>query len=161
MNIFKTYRKTSLFFLIIFILVGGLYWAVDYSHKFTPEDIASLEKQAENGDAEAMYILGTIYDLGEGVPVNYEIAKKYYELAIEKEYPEAFHRLGALYWNGDGVKQNPKTAISYFEQAAEQGSSATFVLLGLLYFYGVEVEKNYSIAFEYMQKASDLGVVDA
>ena len=42
------------------------------------------EKAAEQGDAEAQYNLGVMYENGQGVDVNYKKAIEWYEKAAEQ-----------------------------------------------------------------------------
>jgi hypothetical protein len=53
------------------------------------EAMTWYKKAAENGDADAQYILGVIYELGEGIPQNYIEACKWYILAAAQSQPDA------------------------------------------------------------------------
>jgi TPR repeat protein len=43
-------------------------------------DLKTLKQKAEQGDAEAQFILGVMYDTGEGVPQNYILAHRWFNL---------------------------------------------------------------------------------
>ena len=56
-----------------------------------------LEPLAEQGDANAQFSLGKIYDYGQGVPRNDKTAVKWYRLAAEQGHAEAQFNLGVMY----------------------------------------------------------------
>lgn len=45
--------------------------------------LLSLKEQAENGDLEAQMDMGVAYEMGDGVPLDYATAIKYYLLCLE------------------------------------------------------------------------------
>ena len=55
-----------------------------------------LTKAAEKGNVDAINCLGYMYYKGEGVPLNYEKAREYYEEAAEKGDPNAFYNLANI-----------------------------------------------------------------
>ena len=64
-------------------------------------DYASTLKEctslAEKGDADAQFNLGQIYRQGLSVPINFEIALKWYLLAAEQEDADALYFLGHMH----------------------------------------------------------------
>ena len=77
---------------------------------------------AENGDANAQYNLGVMYDNGYGIPENDAEAAKWYRLAAEQGNANAQFSLGDMYSNGEGVPQNNTRAYVWFSVAAAQGN---------------------------------------
>jgi len=75
---------------------------------------------AEQGDAQAQYNLGVMYDKGRGVPQDYKEAVKWYRLAAEQGVREAQYNLGNKYSKGQGVPQDYKEAVKWYRLAAEQ-----------------------------------------
>src|SRR4029453_2986683 len=57
---------------------------------------------ADQGNAEAQYALGFMYDGGQGVPKNYATAAKWRRLAADQGHTLAQFNLGALYDDGKG-----------------------------------------------------------
>ena len=55
---------------------------------------------AEQGDADAQYNLGVMYEKGKGVPQNYKTAVKWYRLSAEQGYASAQGNLGRMYARG-------------------------------------------------------------
>ena len=71
------------------------------------------EPLAKDGNAKAQYNLGYMYDSGEGVPLNYEAAVKWYSLAAKQGDDFAQYRLDVLHYKGDGVLRDYKTATKW------------------------------------------------
>lgn len=78
---------------------------------------------------EAAYILGTLYERGEGVGRNPEKAFELYTQAAEQGLAAAQWRLALCYKTGDGVASNPVKAVEWLEKAeAQQHTEAAKVL---------------------------------
>ena len=77
---------------------------------------------AEQGNANAQFMIGLMYDRGEGVPENDAEAVKWYRLAAEQGDAEAQYNLGNMYANGEGVPEDLVQAYRWFNLAAAQGN---------------------------------------
>ncbi len=104
---------------------------------------------AEQGDAEAQYNLGLLYDNGWGVPQDYGQARQWFEKAASQGVADAQFNLGMLYASGHGVSQDYVQAWQWYEQAAAQGHAAAQLRLGLLYAHGRGVQKDYVQALKW------------
>ncbi|HHY84274.1 MAG TPA: sel1 repeat family protein [Verrucomicrobia bacterium] len=69
----------------------------------TWQSFDELRKAAEEGDPEAQCYLGVCYYTGQGVPLDYQEAVKWYRRAAEQNDPVAQCYLGVCYLNGLGV----------------------------------------------------------
>ena len=69
------------------------------------ELVDSLKAAAEQGDADAQFNLGLMYDAGEGVPQNYTEAARWFRMAAEQGFADAQLNLGYMYDTGRGVPQ--------------------------------------------------------
>ena len=69
---------------------------------------------ADQGDANAQYMLGVAYDWGfvDGVPENDAEAVKWYRKAADQGDADAQFNLGNMYDNGDGVPENDAEAVN-------------------------------------------------
>ncbi len=76
---------------------------------------------AEQGDADAQYNLGLMYDEGRGVPEDDAEAVKWYRKAAEQGDAEAQFNLGFMYGQGHGVAQDYVQAHMWSNLAAAQG----------------------------------------
>lgn len=82
---------------------------------------------ANQGDAEAQYYTGEIYEKGlAGQQPDYQLAALWYQKAASQGYKRAAVNLGRLYERGLGVKQDQVEAVRLYQQAAglDENSSA-------------------------------------
>ncbi len=76
---------------------------------------------AEQGDADAQYNLGVMYEKGRGVPQDDKIALKWFTLSAEQGYARAQNNLGVMYYNGEGVIKDNVYAHMWGNIAASNG----------------------------------------
>ena len=105
MNIFR------ILFLSIFLFFYGNALA----------DYQAILKKASQGNAEAQYTLGTMYELGEGVAEDDAEAFKWFSLAASHGYAKAQNNLGYMYDLGEGIAQDNLRAYMWKDLAAAQG----------------------------------------
>ena len=84
--------------------------------------LREFQHLAEQGDADAQYLLGVFYKDGEGVPQDYKEAVKWYTLSAEQGHADAQHNLAIMYGTGEGVLQDYVRAHMWFNLAASNGS---------------------------------------
>lgn len=80
-------------------------------------------RAAEQGDAKAQTMLGSMYEKGQGISKDYQEAFKWYLKAAEQNDAEAQFRLGSMYEDDRGVAQNDKEAFKWYLKAAKQGDA--------------------------------------
>jgi TPR repeat protein len=123
-----------------------------------------LQKQALDGDADAMYRMGDIYQYGLpqlGIPVYYQQAAEWYEKAANRGNMYAQTSLGILYYLGLGVPKNYTKAAEWYKKAAEQGDASAMYNLAGCYRLGRGVEQNDELAAKYNQKAANMDMPEA
>ncbi len=81
-------------------------------------------RMAEEGDAEAQYNLGILYDLGQGVAQSMVKAASWYRKSAEQGFTAAQYNLAVSFANGDGVPQNNVLAYALFDLAAADNPEA-------------------------------------
>ena len=114
--------------------------------------------RTNDGDPSAQFVLGKIYDYGNGgVEQNQEIAVRWYLRAAEQGYPGAQFNLGNCYQLGEGVKEDKEQAVYWYRQAAIQGDADSQYMLGLCYASGEGITKSTPKAIEWFQKSSQQG----
>ena len=135
--------------LIIFIGSAGVSASADFQKGLTAyksKDYATALREwkplAKQGDADAQYYLGAMYDKGQGVPQNDKTAVKWFKLAAEQGYADAQNYLGVMYEDGEGVPQNHKTAVKWYRLAAKQGHDGAQNNLGAMYEEGQGVKQD-------------------
>lgn len=82
---------------------------------------ALREFKAVDEDARALYMIGVIYEKGQGVAIDYAEAAQWYRKAADKGNSAAQYRLGRLYERGSGVEQNREEAVNWYKKSARQG----------------------------------------
>ena len=82
-------------------------------------EIEQLRSEAEQGEAEGQFLLGTMY-LGEGLPQDYQEAMKWFRLAVEQGHTNAQFNLGVGHTNGEGVPQDYIQSHKWINLAASQ-----------------------------------------
>jgi TPR repeat protein len=97
---------------------------------------------AEQGNADAQYNLGFMYDKGRGVPQDYKTAVKWYKLSAEQGDADAQTNLGFIYEKGLSVPQDYKVAVKWYRLSAEQGNADAQYNLGLMYGTGLGVTQD-------------------
>ena len=90
---------------------------MDVTHVSTAE----LRQRAEQGDVNAQYNLGDMYENRRGVPQDYREAVRWYRAAADQGHSEAQNYLGFMYQEGRGVAQDHVQAYLWFDLAASTG----------------------------------------
>ena len=128
------------------------------STKSTPIDSRERYSQsAEQGNAEAQYELGLLYDLGYGVTQDYKEAMKWYRKAAEQGCASAQCKIGQMYILGNGIPKDITEADKWLRQSAEQGNADAQSWLGLLYTSGEYTKPDYKEALKWYSKAAEQG----
>jgi TPR repeat protein len=79
--------------------------------------LTSIEKSANQGDAEAQFQLARIYDLGQEVTYSIEQAFKWYKTAAENNHHHSQFILGYLYCRGLGTNKDKITANYWLKKS--------------------------------------------
>ncbi len=82
--------------------------------------IRELRPLAEQGVAEAQFLLGVMYDKGLGVPQDYAEAVGWWRKAAEQGYAKAQYSLGVMYGIVLGVSQDYTQALMWFNLATSK-----------------------------------------
>ena len=80
------------------------------------------QKLANQGDAQAQFNLGYMYNKGKDVRQDYSQAFNWFQKSANQDYAEAQYNLGLMYANGQGVRQNKVTLKELFGKACENGN---------------------------------------
>ena len=120
-------------------------------------DMATLTRQAQNGDTEAQVDLAyEYYEQG-----NHAKAFEWFTKAANQGYADAQFNMGVMYEFGKGVHQDYQKAIEWITKAAGQGYAAAQYNLGLMYYSGEGERQDYHKAVEWFTKAANQGYADA
>jgi len=163
----KKYFWLIPFFFFLFtapLLSEGLFKEnknLSFQEKTDRHNFESCRTAAQKGDAQAMGVLGLLYEKGKGTTRDYAQAVKWLERGAQKGDASAQNNLGFLYLKGRGVKKNPVQALQWFEKAAAQGLASAQENAGLMYGGGLGIKKNFEKAFGYFKKAAEQDDADA
>ena len=124
----------------------------DYTTAF-----ATWAKVAAQGNADAQFGLGGMYDNGQGVLQDYNQALFWYRKAAAQGNVEAQFNLGLSYSKGRGVAQDNNQALLWFGKAAAQGQPEAQFALGVMYEKGEGVARDYDQALLWYRKAAVQG----
>ena len=116
---------------------------------------------AEQGNAEAQFNLGAMYDNGQGVPQDYKEAVKWFRLSAEQGLAKAQLFLGWMYQNGQGVGQDYKEAVKWYRLSAKQGLAKAQNNLGWMYQNGTGVLQDYALAYMWFYLSGSNGIESA
>jgi hypothetical protein len=148
----------------VFLGSAGESFSTDFQKGFTAFEkgdyataLREFEPLAEQGDADAQYRLGWMYEKGEGVPQNDKTALKWYTLSAKQGNVLAQYNLGVMYRDGQGVLQDDKTAVKWFRLAADQGDAPAQYNLGVMYDNGQGVPQDYKTAAKWYKLSAGQG----
>jgi TPR repeat protein len=115
--------------------------------------LKNLKPLAKAGDIYSQYLLGEMYQLGQGIEQDSEQAAYWYRKAAEHEHALAQCKLSQLLFWGRGVVSDKDEAMRLALKAAQQGSAEAQNNLGYLHkFLG-----NREVAIFWMRKAAQQG----
>lgn len=124
-------------------------------------DLASLQAQADAGDAEAQYELAARYRDGDGVGVSYGESASWFQRAAEQGNVPAQVNLGIYYRQGVGVAKDIDLAKVWFHAAARAGHPEAQNFLGQVYAGEEQDRPDYFQAARWFREAAEQGVLDA
>ena len=79
-------------------------------------NLHETRRLAEQGDADAQFNLGQMYDDGQGVPQDAPRAALWYLRAAEQGHARAQHSLSVLYRLGRGVPKDDAEAVRWLHK---------------------------------------------
>jgi TPR repeat protein len=126
----------------------------DLASKGDAAALKELTALAESDNRAAQYVLGTMYDAGNGLPEDSALAAKWYRRAADQGDAGAQFALGVMYNSGQGVDRDPATAVTWFRKSAEQGLATGQANLGGMYAMGEGVPKNPVLALMWLRLAA-------
>ena len=131
--------------LLAFTFIGIL-WGAGSSQgqakEWNKEPVAVLQQGAEAGDAQAQFVLATVYLKGKEVEQNFSKGSEWLTKSAEQGNASAQHLLALMYYEGKGGLKDDKKAAEWFSKAAAQGNVDAQYYLGVLYFEGKGVQQN-------------------
>src|SRR5690242_6465122 len=84
--------------------------------KYSAEELRPL---AEEGDADAQFLMGMKYAAGQDLEQNEFEAANWYRMAAEQGHAQAQNNLGMMHYNGQGIPQSYSEAAHWLQLAAD------------------------------------------
>jgi TPR repeat protein len=116
---------------------------------------------ADEGNPQAQYAIGKLYESGQGVPQNYARAAEWYGRAAEQGLAAAQNNLALLHNNGRGVPRDPIRAVQLWQDAARLGHTQAQYNLGLAYYLGEGIALDDEEAARWFLAAAQAGLPEA
>ncbi len=142
------------------IMLGALYNKGGAVMRNDKTAASWFEKAANQGNPEAQYQLGNLYENSQ-LPKDYKAAAHWYHKSAQQGLSKVQARLGMFYAQGLGVTQNPNEAILWSGKAALQGNADAQYWFGLNYIQGSRTSKDAQMAIGWLSKAAAQGHTDA
>jgi len=121
--------------------------------------LALMGPPANQGNAVAQFLMGELYDRGDGVPQDDEQAVRWWRKAAEQGLARAQNEVGVALTDGRGMSPDPQQAVLWYRKAADQGLDVAQVNLGLMYLNGLGgLTKDDQQAVSWFRKAADQGL---
>jgi TPR repeat protein len=125
-------------------------WAFDY-----------YTKAAEQGNVEAQYNLGNLYQKYPKMKFNYRHAFKWYTASAQGGNIAAQKSLAYFYVKGLATDIDYETALLWYTKAAESGDTESQVILGKSYRKGDYIKQDLPMAVKWYSRAALQGNVVA
>ena len=113
-----------------------------------------FKKAANEGHVEAMYHLAECYYTGQGLPLDYGQADRWYALAAENGNTDAMYKQALLLYN---ISKDTQKAVIIWKKAADLGHTESMYSLAQHYAGDRTNRNNVQKALEYYSKAEKSG----
>lgn len=110
---------------------------------------------AQQGIANAEYLVGAMYLEGEGVENDFGKAFTWFSKAAEHGDADGQVALARMYRNGLGTQRDFPQALRWFGEAANSGSSEGAFEMANMFFSGEGTPQNYSEAVRWFKVSAD------
>jgi TPR repeat protein len=126
------------------------------------QTLTDLERRAAAGDRDAQTALGTLYETGDGVPLDPARAAALYRQAATAGHIGAQINLATMYLDGAGVARDAAAAVEWFTRAADGGNALAQLSLGMISEAGdPPVKANPRLAADRYRQAAMQGLMPA
>lgn len=123
----------------------------------TSKDFLERFNLAKQGDMNAQYLLGLMYQYGQGINRDYQEAIGWYRKSAEQGNINAQVNIGCMLYNVSWLHKNYDEAVQWFSKAAEQGNKDAQYHLANMYQHGQGVSRNLKEAENWYIKALENG----
>ena len=118
-------------------------------------------KLAEQGNPEAQYKVGEMYEIGKGVKKDITEAQKWFEKSAKQGHKKATYKILYIDINKNGLNDFTKSQLGNIRSEAAAGNADAQYFLGKMYAAGVGVPKSLTNALTWLNKATFNGIPEA
>ena len=111
---------------------------MNFKPEITEQDFKACLTAAEQGDSNAMYLIGYCYCWGQGTRTNRKRAVTWWSKAAKQGHVEAQYWLGACYEAGLGVPEDAETALKWLRKSAESGNQSAQIKIVFHYLFPLQ-----------------------
>ncbi len=123
--------------------------------------IGWFERAASEGSLRGMKNLATAYSMGQGVPMDKNLAAEWYSKAADMGDIDSMCVLASMYRNGDGIYADKPRAAELYRKAADLGDADAQYDLAFMLDAGDGIEQDRDEAERYFRMSADQGDTDA
>lgn len=116
---------------------------------------------AKQGNKDAEYNIGVMYEKGRGVDRNPRKAVEWLSKAARQGHATAMAELGILYFEGEAIAADEAKAFALLSSAANQNIPSAQFYLGRIYELGKGTRRNLTIALKWYRRAAKNGYYPA
>jgi TPR repeat protein len=116
--------------------------------------VAACRRLADQGVSAAQYVLGVMYETGQGVTKDDAEAVKLYRKAADHGQAAAQFNLAMRYYIGSGVPMDPTEMWKWMRKAADGGIARAQYILGQAYGMGDGMPQDYVQAYLWFSLAA-------
>lgn len=120
--------------------------------------IEQWEQLARMGNPDALFNLGQIYRMGNGVDMDMAKVEYFYRRAAQSGHMEAQNNLASLYFFGEEDTSRRGEALTWWRLAARHGHGQSQYMLAVLHYNGEHLPKDNIQAFAWVVLAREAGV---
>ena len=143
---------------LTFDIYGAAMLSLQLNDTMQPEELAFLQASAEEGNAQAMVLLGDCLKNGWGTAEDPEAAFGWFRKAAEADNSTGMIAVANCYASGIGTEPDPEQCFRWNMQAADlKEDSAGMVNVASCYQEGFGTEQDTDLAFQWYGKAAKAG----
>jgi|OM-RGC.v1.002674701 TPR repeat protein len=135
--------------------------AADCQTAFLEQDyvtaFSACKEASDSADAQASFIMATIYAKGLSVAPNVDQSISYLTYAAELKHPEAMFNLAVAFELGRGVNKSASDAVGWYQKAAEADFLPAQRKLALMYEKGKGTPVDAKQSYFWYKKAAEAG----
>ncbi len=120
-----------------------------------------FESLAADGNGEAAFYLGRMYQFGEGVPENQSQALTWFRKSADLDHADGHFVAGQMYEKGLGTPQDYDRAFASYEAASDMGHLDARKRLAMMHAEGLGTQVDYVLAAQLLNSAAEQGDQEA